>query len=666
MARSPTSTASGFYEGAVPSSLADSLLHPTRTRTRTRSRTDSAVRPAVVPPPPWYRRPSPVWLLPGTFLMAASMGMTYAPKLEIYTQLICRTMDPARSNVTVPGPEDDTAEWANQCHRSPAVQQSVATLALTLTLLMGVLSSLTTGWWGAYSDRHGRKPVLVLAMLGTVAMDAVFLATVNYHSVVSYNFLVLGPVLDGLVGGFSTAQAATNAYLADSTRPGSRARVLSLVAGLMFAGFALGPVLGTVLVAFAARHGSTDPTAAALVPFYVALVSHVGYVAVLAVALPESLAPDRQLASRVRHAAEVADRRDRDAKRYATARDRGVVPAVATTAATRVARLFGFLRPLALLWPHPRKPRLGQDVDDDGDDDDDDDRELRANIDWGRDLREYWHPQDAWKSESGSARRTTRDWTLTKIAFGYATYMMIIAIIQSKLQYANYTFDWSAREDGLFLSYIGVLRVVALVGFLPLVIRILRPAAPDPIRPEPRSSPNDDDDDDDKDDEVERWRREQKWLKVVSDSHFDLRLAQGSLVVDLVGFALFASASLARPHPTVLPFLVATWVQSLGSGASPTLQSLALAHASPRDAGRLFASLSVVQSLASQVLGPVVFATTFIHTVGRGYPYTGTIFAVAAVLCAVSLGCVSSLELTRVWIDPRDRDRDRAEPAADP
>ena len=94
--------------------------------------------------------------------------------------------------------------------------------------MMGILSSLTTGWWGSFSDRKGtfliilytislpyraligrkygrtgRKPVLILALFGTVAMDSVFLITVNYHSVLSYNFLLLGPVLDGLLGGFS-------------------------------------------------------------------------------------------------------------------------------------------------------------------------------------------------------------------------------------------------------------------------------------------------------------------------------------------------------------------------------------------------------------------------------------------------------------------------------
>lgn len=40
---------------------------------------------------------------------------------------------------------------------------------------MGILSALTTGFWGALSDRRGRKPVLCLALFGMAAMDATFL-----------------------------------------------------------------------------------------------------------------------------------------------------------------------------------------------------------------------------------------------------------------------------------------------------------------------------------------------------------------------------------------------------------------------------------------------------------------------------------------------------------
>jgi len=138
----------------------------------------------------------------------------------------------------------------------------------------------------------------------------------------------------------------------------------------------------------------------------------------------------------------------------------------------------------------------------------------------------------------------------------------------------------------------------------------------------------------------------------LSITDFDLRLAKLSLFIDLLGFLSFSIISLS-PHPTPIPFLLSTFLQSLGSGASPTLQSLALAHSTPRDSGRLFASFSVVQSISSQVVGPILFGTTFINTIGKGNngKFNGMVFWLALGLCTISFVCVSSLSLRKVWIE---------------
>ncbi|BGO95714.1 hypothetical protein NBRC10512_007413 [Rhodotorula toruloides] len=631
----------------------------------------------------WYQRPSPIWLFPGTFIIALTLGMTIAAKLEIYTQLICRAMPVEKSGVTLPPPvieitdyssphvlrraeptttgrilfewsgaavKEDLATpaagnsstsmpvlapapgapvrtgdtWSKQCHKSSAVQSSVAQLALLLSLLMGVLSSLTTGFWGAYSDRRGRKPVLLLALCGTLAMDAVFLLTVHYHHILSYNFLLLGPFLDGLVGGWSTAQATTSAYLSDVTSAGSRARVFSAIGGLMFGGFAFGPILGSLLI--------THTDGNVLAPFYAALAVHVVYLAVMAVVLPESLGEERRKAARERW---IEERKvEAEAERAEDEHDRQTLSLTRRTTkkARRVlAKQLRFLRPLSLLLPKPRSDASVAEED-------------RTNIEWGAGMEVYEHPEEVWRRREG---KRGRDWGLTKIAMAYASYMMIIAVMSVKLLYANYTFGWSATEDGFFLSFIGFLRVVTLIGILPLVIKLVR-RRPAPIPPRPRPSTLHS--------AAEQWDKEKRWLRVVHDSHFDLGLAKASLVLDLAGFLLFLSSpyllatlstSMRGSSQHVALFLTATFLQSLGSGASPAIQSLALAHASPRDAGRLFASLSVVQSLSSQVFGPIVFGSVFISTVGK---WSEAIFALASALAAVAIGCLMRVRLRRVFV----------------
>lgn len=215
-----------------------------------------------------------------------------------------------------------------------------------------------------------------------------------------------------------------------------------------------------------------------------------------------------------------------------------------------------------------------------------------------------------------------------------------------KLLYANYTFGWQAAEDGYYLSFLGILRVVMLVGLIPLAIKLVRRApAPVPMRPRPLSNT------DAGKVAGQEWDAEARWLRVVHDSHFDLALARWSLSLDLCGFLLFLlapyllPASLRGQSQHVALFLTAAVLQSMGSGASPAIQSLALAHASPRDSGRLFASWSVVQSISSQVLGPILFSTVFMQTVGR---WSEAIFALASALAALAVLALSLVRLRRV------------------
>jgi hypothetical protein len=72
------------------------------------------------------------------------------------------------------------------------------------------------------------------------------------------------------------------------------------------------------------------------------------------------------------------------------------------------------------------------------------------------------------------------------------------------------------------------------------------------------------------------------------------------------------------------------------------MQSLALAFASPRDVGRLFASLSVLSSISSQVVGPLAFGILYIKTVGF---FPELIYWAAVVLFSVSFTAMMMVRL---------------------
>ena len=92
---------------------------------------------------------------------------------------------------------------------------------------------------GDLSDRHGRRPVLIFSLAGTV-VSFVMLAMAG-----SLWVLFLARVVDGLSGGnISTARA----YVADVTEPKDRARAYGLIGAAFGLGFILGPALSGLLV----------------------------------------------------------------------------------------------------------------------------------------------------------------------------------------------------------------------------------------------------------------------------------------------------------------------------------------------------------------------------------------------------------------------------------
>jgi DHA1 family tetracycline resistance protein-like MFS transporter len=125
---------------------------------------------------------------------------------------------------------------------------------------------------GGLSDRHGRKPVLMLSIAGT-ALGFVILATAQVLPV-----LFLGRFLDGLTGGnISVAQA----YISDVTEPEERGRALGMIGAAFGMGFILGPITGGLL-------SSISYTAPAWAGAVLALTNLV----LVATLVPESLSPE--------------------------------------------------------------------------------------------------------------------------------------------------------------------------------------------------------------------------------------------------------------------------------------------------------------------------------------------------------------------------------------
>jgi multidrug resistance protein len=144
-----------------------------------------------------------------------------------------------------------------------------------LSLTFAAAQFLASPVLGALSDRVGRRPVLLLSVLGTGVGYFIFGAG---HVLW---LLFLARLIDGFTGGnVSTAQA----YIADISRPEDRAKNFGLIGAAFGLGFIVGPALGGLLSHWSLR-----------APAYAAGVLSLVTVTLGYFMLPESLPRERRV-----------------------------------------------------------------------------------------------------------------------------------------------------------------------------------------------------------------------------------------------------------------------------------------------------------------------------------------------------------------------------------
>jgi len=113
---------------------------------------------------------------------------------------------------------------------------------LVATLFGGILGSLYSllqfafaPVWGAWSDRSGRRPILLFTLCGTA------LAYVLWFFAGTFGLLIVSRLVGGIMAGnISTATAV----VADVTEPGERSKGMGLIGAAIGLGFIFGPAIG--------------------------------------------------------------------------------------------------------------------------------------------------------------------------------------------------------------------------------------------------------------------------------------------------------------------------------------------------------------------------------------------------------------------------------------
>ena len=138
-----------------------------------------------------------------------------------------------------------------------------------LAALFAVMQFLFGPALGAVSDRWGRRPVLLVALV-VMALDYLLMALAH-----TIWLLILGRVIGGIT---AATQATASAYMADVSAPQEKAANFGLIGAAFGVGFVLGPVIGGTLAEWGTR-----------APFYAAAALALANAVFGYVVLPETV-----------------------------------------------------------------------------------------------------------------------------------------------------------------------------------------------------------------------------------------------------------------------------------------------------------------------------------------------------------------------------------------
>ncbi|KAJ3744437.1 major facilitator superfamily domain-containing protein [Lentinula detonsa] len=537
-------------------------------------------------------------------------------------------------NDTDDNSEDDPRKLPSpQCIRDPKVQKEAARIQTILTTTMGLLSAFSTGWWGHFSERHGRTRVLAMATLGLLLTDLTFILVATPGSPLAahgHKLLVIAPIIEGLLGGWSTLQSATSAYVSDCTSPGSRATIFSRFNGVFFLGFSIGPVLGGWIIRNGIpgvdRIGTINKQGKSVTEvFWLAICFSFMNFLLTTFMFPESLSKEQQEKAKLAHDGfDSKGKRSPDDGPLDQSSPAGAESNMASSM-SKPSILGRAFSPLALFLPVV--------------------------------ITEATH----------TGIRKRKDWSLTLLAVAMFLYMLSTGVYQIKYLYVVHTYNWAADQLSYYISYLGALRALGLLFLLPSIIASFKPKPPTGQGKQSKPTKG----------------------RLAGEINFDLLLTRCSLSIDILSQFLVAiiptpevvhhmrevtAGSISNPNwihdPTsrnTVLFVLVSGLSSIGSGFIPACQSLALCIVQARQLlegqidtdqpteeqeeselggglkpqadtgiGKLFGALSMLQAVGQMILGPLLFGLLYGNTVAF---FPKAIFVFGCAILTASLVC---------------------------
>ncbi|KAG9295057.1 hypothetical protein G9A89_017851 [Geosiphon pyriformis] len=253
----------------------------------------------TTPSRPWYRTPSPYWLLIGLFFVALTWGIGSVIRVQIYIKIVCRLYYSSQQTPSamlafyngwqVFNNKESLEDFPpNENCNIPEVQALTSQMMLVLNLCGALPAIFVLGALGSLSDRKGRRVVLLMSLAGLTFSIAVLLVVARYDQYIDPHLLVIGPLVEGFSGGLFSLLSTSQAYISDCTTAERRSIIFGWLQGTLLLGLSVGPLIGGWIV---------KATNSLLSVFYISIVIFGFFFLYLLFVVPESLSLEKRAAN---------------------------------------------------------------------------------------------------------------------------------------------------------------------------------------------------------------------------------------------------------------------------------------------------------------------------------------------------------------------------------
>ncbi|KAG8993154.1 hypothetical protein FRB90_000775, partial [Tulasnella sp. 427] len=431
---------------------------------------------------------------------------------------------------------------------------------------------------------------MAIGLLGYLFTDFMFVVVAkNARWLVPFgghHILILGPIMEGLAGGFSTVAAAVNSYVSDVTAHGSRSDAFSRMQGILFIGVAAGPAFSSILL----KWTTPDILVIFSVSVFISLLNAI-YALFF---MPESLTDDI--------------RQEREGKRKAEREEHlATHPLHADSHRSWWARMKAWFsdlfEPAALFLPQGNDWRLT----------------LIGVSFFVCFLTVGLYPLKLLYAEHRFGWTSVEMGSYLTIVGGLrAAHLLVIIPAAIKLFKPVHAPTEPTASNDISTSAPSVPPEFVVAAAKSPAIGT--PMSSRQSTPQPGVSFK-----------VTEAATPHMSKQVLADVRFDLNLARISLAVDSLGYLLVVFMT----NGTSQSFVLATLLSAFGSGTAPAIQSASLCMLKnpAEDSGKLFGAFSMIQSTAAFVISPLIFGLMYSETV-KTFPEA--IFLCGGILLAFS------------------------------